>query len=408
MRFLFAHQNFPAQFRHVAPALAAEGHEVVALAIRRNVPESWRGVRVVTYQPERQPAQGIHPWVRDFEMQTIRGESSFRAAQALRAEGFSPDAIVAHPGWGDGLFLKDAWPEARFGMYCEFFYRVEGADVGFDPEFPSRDAADLCRVRLKNACNLLHFQVSDAGLSPTEWQASTFPEPMRSRITVAHDGIDTDLVAPKGDVRASLASGLALSRADEVITFVNRNLEPYRGYHVFMRALPDILRRRLKAHVLIVGGTGVSYGARPPHGRTWKDIFLAEMRDRLDMSRIHFVGNVPYRHFVPLLQLSTVHVYLTYPFVLSWSLLEAMSAGCAIAASDTPPLREAIRDGETGRLFPFFDVAKLADTVCELAENADERARLGANARAFARATYDLKTICLPAQLAWIKALAAG
>lgn len=408
MRVLFAHQNFPAQFRHLAPALAAEGHEVVALGIRKNVPESWRGVRVITYQLERKPAPDVHPWLHDFEMQTIRGEASFRIALGLRAEGFAPDAIVVHPGWGEGMFLKDVWPEARFGIYCEFFYQTRGADVGFDPEFPAADQADVCRVRLKNAANLFHFEVADAGLSPTHWQASTFPERLRSRITVAHDGIDTDLVTPSADVRMDLASGLSLTRADEVITFVNRNLEPYRGYHVFMRALPEILRRRPQAHALIVGGDGVSYGARPPQGRTWKEFFLAEVRDRLDMRRVHFVGTVPYRHFVSLLQLSTVHVYLTYPFVLSWSLLEAMSAGCAIVASDTEPLREAVRDGETGRLFPFFDAAALAENVCALAGDAAERARLGANAREFARATYDLKTICLPAQLAWVKALMAG
>jgi Glycosyl transferase family 4 group len=200
MRFLFAHQNFPAQFRHLAPALAAQGHEVTALAIRRNVPEAWRGVRVIAYRPARKPDPDIHPWVRDIEAQAIRGEASFRAAASLRAEGLAPDTIVVHPGWGDGLFLKDVWPAARFGTYCEFYYRTEGTDVGFDPEFPTRDPADVCRIRLKNTSNLLHFQVTDAALSPTAWQASTFPEPFRDRITVIHDGIDTDLVAPAPNV----------------------------------------------------------------------------------------------------------------------------------------------------------------------------------------------------------------
>lgn len=408
MRILFAHQNFPAQFRHLAPALAAEGHEVVALSLRRNVPERWRGVRIVTYALDRRPSHDIHPWLRDLEMQTIRGEASFRAAVALRESGFAPDAIVAHPGWGDGLFLKEVWPDARLGSYCEFFYQTRGADVGFDPEFAATDPADACRVRLKNAAGLLQLQAADAGLAPTHWQASTYPPALRAKITVAHDGIDTDQVAPSADARVSLASGRALTRDDEVITLVNRNLEPYRGYHVFMRALPEILRHRPNARGVIVGGDGTSYGARPPQGRTWKDVFLAEVRDRLDMSRVHFVGNVPYRHFVTLLQLSTVHVYLTYPFVLSWSLLEAMSAGAAVVASDTPPVREAIRDGETGVLFPFFDTAALAEAVAALAADPARRARLGANARAFARATYDLKTVCLPAQLAWVKALAAG
>jgi glycosyltransferase involved in cell wall biosynthesis len=197
-----------------------------------------------------------------------------------------------------------------------------------------------------------------------------------------------------------------LTRADEVITFVNRNLEPYRGYHQFMRALPSILAERPRAEVVIVGGSGVSYGGRPPDGRTWQEIFLEEVRDRIDLRRVHFVGQIPYPQFLALLQVSTVHVYLTYPFVLSWSLLEAMSAGCAIVASDTAPVREAIVHGRTGRLVDFFDPARLAaETVALLADPA-ERARLGRQAREFAVGRYDLQGVCLPRQLAWVGELA--
>ncbi|MDD2547027.1 MAG: glycosyltransferase, partial [Burkholderiaceae bacterium] len=285
------------------------------------------------------------------------------------------------------------------------------ADVGFDPEFPAKDEGDACRLRLKNLNNLLHLETADAGISPTEWQASTFPEPFRRKITVVHDGIDTAAVAPNPQVRLTLntAGGpLSLGREDEVITFVNRNLEPYRGYHVFMRALPDILERRPQARVLIVGGDDVSYGARPEGGRKWKDIFAAEVRPRIrdaDWARVHFLGHLPYQHFIPLLQLSRVHVYLTYPFVLSWSLLEAMSAGCAIVASDTQPLREAITHDETGRLVDFFDPAGLAEAVCALLDDPAARERLGRTARAFAQAHYDLRSVCLPRQLAWVDQL---
>jgi len=274
-----------------------------------------------------------------------------------------------------------------------------------------------CRLRLKNLNNLLHFEIADAGLSPTLFQADTFPRSFRERITVVHDGIDTDAIRPDPQVSITLTTStgatLALSRRDEVVTFVNRNLEPCRGYHIFMRALPELLRRRPAARVLIVGGEGVSYRAPPDparhDGRSWKRIFIDEVRPLIadaDWARVHFLGNVPYREFIALLRLPTVHVYLTYPFVLSWSLLEAMSAGCVIVASDTAPLRKAITHGETGRLVDFFDVAGLTEEIRALLEDPAERARLGANARAFACATYDLKRVCLPRQLRWVAELA--
>jgi glycosyltransferase involved in cell wall biosynthesis len=413
MNILFIHQNFPGQFKFLAPALVQQGHTVVAMTMQKVESREWQGVRIVPYSAGRGTTPNVHPWVSDFETKTIRGEACFRAALAMRDGGFSPDVIVAHHGWGESLFLKEVWPKARMGIYCEFFYHAQGADVGFDPEFPAQDPGEVCRLRLKNLNNLLHFEVADAGISPTHWQASTFPESFRDRITVVHDGIDTAAVAPNPSVTLTLNGNVTLTRADEVITFVNRNLEPYRGYHVFMRALPELLARRPQARVLIVGGDDVSYGARPTEathgGQKWKDIFAAEVRPRIsdaDWARVHFLGNIAYQHFIPLLQISTVHVYLTYPFVLSWSLLESMSAGCAIVASDTQPLREAIHHDDTGRLVDFFDVAGLTNEVCALLDNPAERQRLGANARNFARENYDLNAVCLPRQLAWVESLA--
>lgn len=422
MKLLFVHQNFPGQFKFLAPALVAAGHEVMATTMQKNVPASWQGVRLETYGTTRGSTPNVHPWVVDFETKVIRGEAFFRKALQLRNAGYTPDAVIAHHGWGESLFVKDVWPSTRLGIYCEFYYRPEGTDSGFDPEFPNTDPGDVCRLRLKNLNNLLHFDQADAGLSPTEWQASTFPEPFRSRIGVIHDGIDTAALAPDPAATVELAwqpvaagapavagQRLQLSRVDEVITFVNRNLEPYRGYHTFMRALPALLQARPKARVVIVGGDDVSYGARPANGRTWKDIFIDEVRPAIraaDWQRVHFVGNLPYADFTRLLQVSTVHVYLTYPFVLSWSLLESMSLGCAIVASDTAPLREAIVDGETGRLVDFFDPAALASRVIELLNDPAQRARLGAAARDFAVRHYDLRGACLTRQLRWAEQLA--
>ena len=374
MNILFIHQNFPGQFKFLAPALVKSGHKVTAMTMQKNDQSTWQGVQLVNYTAKRGTTPNVHPWVSDFETKTIRAEACFKAALQMKQQGFMPDVIVAHHGWGESLFLKEVWPKAKLGIYCEFFYHPHGADVGFDPEFPATDEGEV------------------------------------------HDGIDTLAVAPNPAVSLTLkmSSGqdLVLTRQDEVITFVNRNLEPYRGYHTFMRALPQLLKERPNARVLLVGADDVSYGARPDAAKygaaKWKDIFAKEVRGQIsdaDWQRVHFLGHVPYQYFIPLLQLSTVHVYLTYPFVLSWSLLEAMSAGCAIVASDTQPLREAIVHNETGKLIDFFDASALAHSVCELLNNPEERKRLGANARAFAQANYDLQTVCLPKQLAWVERL---
>jgi len=412
VKILFIHQNFPGQFKHLAPALAAKGHECTALTLRVKEPAVWQGVRILPYAVKRSSGLRVHPWLADTETKVIRGEACFRAAVALRDKGYHPDIIVAHHGWGEPMFLRDVWPAARIGLYCELYHLSHRDHNGFDPEFmPPVDEAERLRIRMKNLNNLIHLPLCDMGISPTRFQADTFPAAFRDRISVIHDGIDTDHVRPDAGVRFTLPDGRVLTRNDEVVTFVNRNLEPYRGYHVFMRALPRLLRERGKAQVLIVGGDEVSYGAKPPKGQTWKQIFIDEVRGQIadaDWARVHFLGRIPYGDFVPLLQVSRVHVYLTYPFVLSWSLFEAMSAGAAIVASDTGPVREAITDGQTGRLVDFFDRDALVDRVCALMEDAQMRARLGQAARAHVRAQYDLRRVCLPQQLDWIARLAVA
>jgi glycosyltransferase involved in cell wall biosynthesis len=340
----------------------------------------------------------------DFESKIIRGEAAFNEALLMRDAGFYPDIIVAHPGWGESLFLKDVWPKALLGLYCEYYYQPNTNEMNFDPEFTKEDVSEAPRLRIKNINNDLHFRAASSALSPTQFQRSTFPDNFRKKINVIHDGIDTDLLVPNPKANIRLNNNIVLDRSCELITFVNRNLEPLRGYHIFMRALPDILRKRPNAHVVIVGGDSVSYGAPPKEG-SWRNIFLDEVRDQLDMRRVHFVGKLSYPSFIQLLQTSRVHVYLTYPFVLSWSLLEAMSMGCAILASNTEPVREVITHNETGLLVDFFDKEGLVESLCSLLDDKEKRKQLGDTARKFVVENYDLKKICLPKQTEWIEQL---
>ena len=408
MNILFIHQNFPAQFKFLAPALVKAGHKLRALTIRQFKELVWEGIEISQYLTDRGSSKSIHPWLTDFETKVIRGEACFNAAVKLKKTGYLPDVIIAHPGWGESLFLKEVWPSAMLGLYCEFYYSARGLDVGFDPEFTFPDLENPCRMTLKNINNLFHITQADAGLSPTIWQANTFPEPFRNKITVSHDGIDTTLVRPDSDVSVTINGNLKLTRKDKIITYVARNLEPLRGTHIFLRSLPEILSRNPDVRVLIAGSEELGYGAGPSQGGTWKDALLLEIRPKLhesEWNRIHFVGQLPYSYFLNLLQISAVHVYLTYPFVLSWSILEAMSAGCAVVASSTGPVTEVIEDGSTGRLFDFFDVEALAAQVCELLDDPGQRKVLGEAARKFVAENHDLQEVCLPQQIAWTERL---
>lgn len=410
MNFLFVHQNYPGQFKHLAPALARRGHRVVAIPLRKGEEQTESGVEIAPYFADRSSSQEIHPWVTDFETKIIRADNCLRHCIKLKEKGFTPDAIIAHPGWGESLFLKEIWPEAPLGAYCEFFYAPAGTDMDFDPEFKtSTSIDDACRITLKNLNNLLHEGLMDSAISPTKWQASTFPKAVQQKITVVHDGIDTENCCPNEAAFIETQSLGRIAAGDEVITFVARNLEPYRGFHIFMRAIPHILANRPKARILIVGAEGKGYGAPPPDGTTWKKLLETELNasaPHLDWHRVSFLGTLPYAQFQRVLQVSAVHVYLTYPFVASWSLLEAMSSGAAIVGSDTPPVKEFIHDKETGVLVDFFDHRAVADAVCELLGDDPMKQRLGSAARKMMQDKYDLKSVCLPRQIQWSESLA--
>ena len=279
---------------------------------------------------------------------------------------------------------------------------MQGRDVGFDPEFPETGADGHVALHLKNASTLLALADCDFGMSPTEWQRSTFPREYQQKIEMIHEGIDVDIVKPAPDAVFRLSSGRELRRSDEVVTFVARNLEPTRGYHIFMRALPHIMAKRPRAQVVVIGGDGVSYGAAAPPGTTWKSVFFDEVTGQIDRKRIHFAGRLPYADYIRALQVSSAHVYLTYPFVLSWSLLEALSAGCLVIASDTAPVREVV-DTENGLLVPFFDIEQLAERVIEALTYPRRFRSIRAQARRTILDRYDLARICLPKMMAFIQ-----
>lgn len=405
MNILFVHQNFPGQYKHLAPALSERGHRVIALGIGdRKV----AGVEYFHYRPKRGTSDKVHPWVTDFEAKVIRAEACANACNELKLRGFVPQVICVHPGWGEALLLREVWPEAKQLHFVEFFYGAIGRDVGFDPEFPSPEFSGNCRLRIKNTNNLLNLFDMDLGISPTQWQKSTVPAQFRNKIEVIHDGVDTERLSPNplAVLTATNDRGeqVVLTSREKVITFINRNLEPSRGYHQFMRALPHILKQDSDVNFVIIGGDGVSYGAAPESG-TWKQRYLDEVKGALDLSRVHFLGKVPYESFVAAMQISSAHVYLTYPFVLSWSMLEAMSLGAPVVGSKTPPVEEIIEDGINGRLVDFFSPEEIAHTTLELV-NSDTRL-IRSRARQTIIERYDLRQECLPRQIKLIESLAA-
>ena len=344
MKILFIHQNFPGQFLHLAKDLGRnKAHKVMALGLHNNpVPP---GVTLRVYKFLRAADKNIHPLLADAEAKVLRAEACAAAALELKNEGFEPDLIIAHPGWGEALFIRDVFPQARVANYCEYYYASAGQDVGFDPETPALTQERRYALRLKNMANLLSLNDADLAYSPTAWQRSTYPAAYQDRIAVIHDGIDIGQLRFRPDAQIQIQDNQGhtkdtLKPGDEILTFVARNLEPVRGFHILMRALPIVLKKRPNARVIIVGGNEVSYGHRAPDGQTWKEALLAELGDQIDLNRVFFSGRIPYSVYLDLLSISKVHVYWTTPFVLSWSFLEAAMACVPLIASKTPPVEE--------------------------------------------------------------------
>lgn len=388
MLYLFVHQNFPGQFLHIVRHLAQDPANEILFITEPNG-NSMAGVRLFTYTT---PDTVLQPSddAAEFEAALARAATVQQLCERLRSLGFRPDIIIGHHGWGELLNLSDVFPTVPILGYYEFFYRAEGLDVGFDPEFPTVPGGPA-RVRAKNAINLLALNNPGHGQTPTQFQSSTYPAWAQPRLTVLPEGVDLSVCRPDPKVRTVPLhlDGMTVEPDDVLVTYVARDLEPYRGFHTFMRALPRLHRLHPGLKVVLVGRDGVSYGARIV-GRTWREHMLEEVGAMIDPARICFTGRVPYELFVTLLQRSDAHVYLTYPFVLSWSLREALACGCAIVASDTGPVQEFVTDGVTGLLVPFPDPGAIVAAVERLLGDKKLARRLMRNARQFAERTLQL------------------
>ncbi|KZD06451.1 glycosyltransferase family 4 protein [Oceanibaculum pacificum] len=404
MRILFIHQNCPGQYKHLVQHLRQDPKNEIVFISKPNG-NNVQGIRRIDYQLHRQVNPKTHHYLSSAENGVLHGQAVARVLMKLRDQGWRPDVICAHPGWGEALFVKDVYPDVPLLGFFEFFYRATGADCDFDPEYPN-SMDDHFRLRVKNTVNLLSLDACDWGMSPTFWQRSVHPDVYKDRISVVHDGVDTDLLVPRADARIVLPNGVSLTGKDEVVTYVSRNLEPYRGFHIYMKALEEMCRRRPNAHFLVVGGDDVSYGRRLPDGKMYREELMKTVT--LDKDRVHFVGRVPYDGFMKILQVSQAHIYLTYPFVLSWSMMEAMSAGCLVIGSATTPVQEVIEDGVNGLLADFFSPSDIADKVDAVFDHPDRMAALRVAARQTIIDRYDLKRICLPAQLGLIDTLIKG
>jgi glycosyltransferase involved in cell wall biosynthesis len=408
MRVCFIHQNLPAQYRHLIAALLQRGDQVLAIGEQGAV-QRW-GLRhpnlgVLGYRlPEAASQAAVPAHLRLIHVQLARAEAVLQAVRQMLARGLRPDLVVAHPGWGEAMYLRGALPDTPLLGYCEFYYRAQGADVGFDAEYPV-DERHWQRLQLRNMPHLLALHDMDAGWCATHWQREQFPSEYRPRLQVQHEGIDTRVVRPDPQAQWSIG-GHMLRHGDPVVTYVARNLEPYRGFHVFMRSLPLLQRLEPRALVLVVGGDDVSYGVRLPKGDSYRQRLMDELGERVDWSRVIFTGRLPYADYLKVLQLSAVHAYLSYPFVLSWSLLEAMAAGCCIVGSATPPVLEVIEHGVNGRLVDFFDPESLARSLVQVLQHPGDIRPLREAARRTVRERYDLHEQCLPAGLAMLDRLA--
>jgi glycosyltransferase involved in cell wall biosynthesis len=395
---LFVHNNFPAQFGFIAQKLKSEGHRCAAIGSKTAT--KLDGIDLVRWQTRKATTPNVLPEVVRPEADLIRGGAAARAALYLRERGFDPRLIIGHPGWGETTYMREIFPRARQIAYAEYYYRSVGGDVGFDPEFSPPKKVDPHTLYAKNAGMTLAFAEADAIVAPTQWQQSLLPEAFRSRTRVIHEGVDTAYVKRSAKPSLKLGENRLLDGSKPIVTLINRRFEPLRGFHIFVRALPKLLEAVPEAEVVIIGADEPGGYGKPAEGKqTWGNRLFGEVAGKVDRKRIHFVGRVPHQVMLETLSMSWAHVYYTYPFVLSWSALEAMACECLLIGSDTGPVRDAVTNGKDGILLDFFDVDALSDALIDACRNPKKYASMRRAARKTVIRRFDRATICEPAWL---------
>lgn len=384
MRLLLAHTNYPAQFRRLVPAWVAQGHDVVFIAKSRewHAPQP-DGYRVISYKPHRDGSGAYqHPFLRRLEAGIIEGQSAYRAATLLLDEGWQPDFIISHVGFGSGLFLKELFPHALKISFFEWYYNYVNSDVDFfPPRFVSADHKQQLKVW---NTEMLHELVScDHAVVPTHWQLAQFPKRFHDLLHVIHEGVDTSRLSTLRPSDAPRLACLPQSENIQVLTYVSRCFEDYRGFPQVVEVLSQLLKLRPNLHVLMVGQDCTAYGTPRPDGIGWSD--WARKNTLRDSPRIHWLGSVQYDTYHQVLACSDVHLYLTIPFILSWSLLEAMAAACPIVSCATPPVQEVLEHDKSALLSDFFDVPDLVRSVQSILDDPTLAARLGSQAQSTAQ-----------------------
>jgi len=402
VRIVFLHSNFPAQFVHLAAYLAgSRDNEVVFITNREE--GSIPGVRKILYKTPREVGKQTHGYLQGFENAILQGQAVYREMSKLKQQGFIPDVVYGHSGWGLPTFVKDVFPQSKLVCLFEWFYHAHGTDADFDPASPLTPDGEL-KLRVKNAPILLDLDSCDWGVSPTYWQHRQFPLEYQPKISVLHDGVDTGTIGPDPASKLVLPQlGLDLSDAREIVTYVARGMESYRGFPQFIEAVRLITEERPECHVVVVGADRVAYGRSLPGGQTFKQAMLEKVP--LDLSRVHFTGLLPKPDYLKVLQASSAHVYLTYPFVLSWSMLEAMAAGALVVASNTAPVNEIISDGVNGLHTDFFSPEKIAGRVLEVLARPDDYKEVRIRARQTILDRYALQRL-LPVHIGLLRRIA--
>jgi len=405
MRILFIHNNFPAQYRRIMEYIAKRpklGVQMFAATLETNQQKT-QVKQTIKYKPHRAPRKDIHPALVYTERAVINGQAFYGAMLASKKAGFKPDIVLSHSGWGTGMFLRDLFPDAKLLTYYEWYYHSVNSDGTFLRDKPYGPDEEM-RIRLKNTPILHDLAAMDHGQSPTLFQHSKFPDIFKNNISVLHDGVDTSFFKPNHAAKVKIGD-ISFSVGDELITYVARGMEEYRGFPQFMEMASMLQKRRPNLQIVILGKDRIAYGNKRSDGKTFKEAMLDQYE--FDLTRLHFLDLQPLHVFKALMQITRAHVYLTVPFVLSWSMLEAMGAGALVVGSDTEPVRELITDGENGVLVPFFEPETLTDKLCHILDNNGDYQAMRDKARKTIVDQYAIKDV-VPKYWEMIKSVANG